>query len=158
MAGFRRLDAQAVGLGLFDGTLDPELAGVEINVAPLQAHQLAPTHPGREEHDDLWINHGPAHRAERRLHLVGTQDFNLVGRYLWRGNQRRWVARQQLAARRVGEPLVQHPVRMPDSARSEGAALVSARAQELGVPVGDVCGLELLKRVRADMRGDLAFD
>ena len=40
----------------------------------------------------------------------------------------------------------------------EGAALMTAVAKQLGVPVGDVRRLQLLQRVAADMRRDLPLD
>ena len=57
--------------------LDAQLAGIEIDIAPLQPHELTTTYAGREQNHDVRIDRRRLHSGQCRFHLIGGEDLDL---------------------------------------------------------------------------------
>ena len=137
-----RLQPKA-GLGLLDGPLDAKRAAVEIDVAPLEAEQLAAPHAGGEGKLD---NRRQGVAGELGAHLrdlLGGEDLDLPLLDLGRPADRRHVARERAVLDGVLQHERQETVGVTDSARRQ------ARPEQRAVPLLDVLRAKLLKLQRA---------
>lgn len=106
VSGLWLLNSQA-GLRAFNGPGNTKFSPVEIDVAPLQAHELATPQTGRQQDNDLRKDRGLSHCVEHGLDLIAVQDAHFLGDDFRRRDAIGRIAKKQFALHRIGECLVQ---------------------------------------------------
>jgi len=144
-------------IGLLVRSLDRDLAGIEVSVAPAQRDELATAGPGSQADDDDRVKHMAAQRLEDRLYLIAVEDLGL-GKF----DPRRIGCRYRIACDHLPfDGMVHHSVHQavdrPDRAWGKAGAdrfVLLQRPIELGAVYGseflDARSTEVRPHVMAD--------
>ena len=111
---FRFLDDDAASDGLFDRSLDPHRAALEINILPTKSQQFSSTSAARDRKGDDGIDRLAVEGCENGVQLLRLQNLNLGFRNPRRRDTGGGIVTDELARHRVLERAMQNTVHMPD--------------------------------------------